>query len=110
MHQAQRGPLRVVGASWLYNLEAYRRLFPASYVATARVLPDRFRHMPLWGQFVNRHGADLSPLKPDKGTRPSVLYRGHHPEIENKIAPGRNHDPLTYEIETWASLVPPSKG
>jgi hypothetical protein len=51
-----------VGASWLYNLEAYRRLFPASYVATARILPDRFRHMPLWGQFVNRHGAVREPV------------------------------------------------
>ena len=49
-------PLHVVGASWLYNLEAYRRLFPKSYLETARILPDRFRHMPLWGQFVDRHG------------------------------------------------------
>ena len=48
--------VRVVGASWLYNLDAYRRLFPKSYLATARVLPDRFQHMPLWGQFVDRHG------------------------------------------------------
>jgi hypothetical protein len=50
-------PLRVVGASWLYNLEAYRRLFPKAYLATARVVAGRFRHMPLWGQFVDRHGA-----------------------------------------------------
>jgi hypothetical protein len=49
-------PVQVVGASWLYNLEAYRRLFPPSYVATARVLDRRFRHMPLWGQFVDRRG------------------------------------------------------
>jgi len=62
VRQAQRGPLRVVGASWLYNLQAYRRLFPASYVVTARVLPDRFRHMPLWGQFVNRHGVVREPV------------------------------------------------
>lgn len=48
--------IRVVGASWLYNLEAYRRLFPPAYLATARVLADRFRHMPLWGQFVDRRG------------------------------------------------------
>jgi hypothetical protein len=48
--------LRVVGASWLYNLEAYRRLFPESYLATARVVHGRFQHMPLWGQFVDRHG------------------------------------------------------
>ena len=53
----QRVALSVVGASWLYNLAAYRRLFPPSYVATARVLGSRFRHMPLWGQFLDRHGA-----------------------------------------------------
>jgi hypothetical protein len=50
-------PLRVVGASWLYNLDAYRRLFPASYVATAHVLERRFQSMPLWGQFLDRYGA-----------------------------------------------------
>jgi len=54
--RAERGSPSVVGASWLYNLEAYRRLFPKAYLATARVLHDRFRHMPLWGQFANRHG------------------------------------------------------
>src|SRR5262249_42862601 len=50
------GPFRVVGASWLYNLDAYRRLFPSAYLATARVITNRFRHMPLWGQFLDRHG------------------------------------------------------
>ena len=49
-------PLQVVGASWLYNLGAYRRLFPAPYLATARVIHQRFQHMPLWGQFLDRHG------------------------------------------------------
>ena len=53
---AAQGPLTVAGASWLYNLAAYRRLFPGAYVATARALPGRFQHMPLWGQFVNRDG------------------------------------------------------
>jgi hypothetical protein len=48
--------MRVVGASWLYNIDAYRRLFPTSYLATAQVVCDRFQHMPLWGQFVNRRG------------------------------------------------------
>jgi hypothetical protein len=52
----EREPLSVVGASWLYNLEAYRRLFPKSYLATARVLRGRFQRMPLWGQFLDRHG------------------------------------------------------
>ena len=49
-------PVRVIGGSWLYNLEAYRRLFPPRYIASARAVPPRFRHMPLWGQFVDRHG------------------------------------------------------
>jgi hypothetical protein len=31
-------------------------LFPKSYLATARVLRDRFQRMPLWGQFLDRHG------------------------------------------------------
>ncbi len=48
--------VRVTGVSWLYNLEAYRRLFPASYVATARTINDRFQAMPLWGQFLDRRG------------------------------------------------------
>ena len=48
--------VHVIGASWLYNLEAYRRLFPPSYLATAQVLRDRFQRMPLWGQFLDRHG------------------------------------------------------
>jgi hypothetical protein len=49
-------PVKVVGASWLYNLEAYRRLFPPAYLASARVLTGRFQHMPLWGQFLDRLG------------------------------------------------------
>jgi hypothetical protein len=48
---------RVAGTSWLYNLEAYRRLFPPSYLATAMAVDARLRHMPLWGQFLDRHGA-----------------------------------------------------
>ena len=47
---------QVVGASWLYNLDAYRRLFPPAYVETARALHDRFQSMPRWGQFLDRHG------------------------------------------------------
>jgi hypothetical protein len=51
-----REPLEVVGASRLYNLEAYRRLFPVSYLGSARAIGQRFRHMPLWSQFLDRHG------------------------------------------------------
>jgi hypothetical protein len=52
----EQQPLSVLGASWLYNLNAYRRLFPASYLSTAHVIRGRFQHLPLWGQFVDRHG------------------------------------------------------
>jgi hypothetical protein len=46
----------VVGRSWLYNLDAYRRLFPDPYLTTAHVVEHRFQHMPLWGQFLDRQG------------------------------------------------------
>jgi hypothetical protein len=55
----KRGPgqhVQVMGASWLYNLDAYRRLFPSAYVATAHVIGRRFQRMPLWGQFLDRSG------------------------------------------------------
>ena len=32
------------------------RLFPKAYLATARAIPAPYRHMPLWVQFVDRHG------------------------------------------------------
>ena len=44
------------GTSWLYNLPAYRRLFPASYLASAAPVPAAWQRMPLWGQFPDRHG------------------------------------------------------
>jgi hypothetical protein len=45
----------IVGTSWLYNLEAYQRLFPAAYTSSTRVV-RRFQAMPPWGQFLDRHG------------------------------------------------------
>ena len=46
----------IIGASWLYNLEAYRRLFPPAYLATAQLGGDDFAYLPLWGQFVDHAG------------------------------------------------------
>ncbi|MDW5441319.1 hypothetical protein [Polaromonas sp. SM01] len=57
VRQSEHPQARVVGTSWLYNLTAYRRLFPEAYLATAVVTGPRFRNMPLWGQFLDRHGA-----------------------------------------------------
>ena len=53
----------VVGASWLYNLPAYRRLFPPAYTATAQIVTGRFQRMPLWGQFVDRRGAVKAAMR-----------------------------------------------
>jgi len=49
-------PTSVIGASWLYNLEAYRRLFPSKYLATAQVGGNDFPFLPLWGQFIDHLG------------------------------------------------------
>jgi hypothetical protein len=43
----------VEGYSWLYNLEAYRRLFPSEYVKSGKVIKDDFRSMDIWGQFID---------------------------------------------------------
>ncbi len=56
VRRTQPGVEHVVGVSWLYNLPAYRRLFPGTYLASARIAGGRFRNMPLWGQFLDRHG------------------------------------------------------
>lgn len=53
----QPAATRVAGTSWLYNLPAYRRCFPADYVDGVRWAGDRFRNMSLWGQFLRREGA-----------------------------------------------------
>ncbi|KVV44934.1 hypothetical protein [Burkholderia ubonensis] len=53
----QRQATHVAGTSWLYNLSAYQRCFPSAYVASAKIAKSRFRNMPLWGQFLDRHGA-----------------------------------------------------
>ncbi|GAP15640.1 hypothetical protein LARV_03432 [Longilinea arvoryzae] len=48
----------VVGGSWLYHLEAYRRLFPPAFLASARPSPDlETRYLTLWGQFLHRDGS-----------------------------------------------------
>ena len=69
----------VVGLSWLYNLPAYRRLFPASYIASARPAAPRLRNMPTWGQFLDRHGGVRGELaatlldRADNARRPQDL-------------------------------------
>jgi hypothetical protein len=47
------------GGSWLYNLERYRRLFPAEFVASRRspVGPRMIHGGSTWGQFLDFRGA-----------------------------------------------------
>lgn len=51
---ASHDPL-VLGTSWLYNVPAYRRIFPVAYVASAQPIA-RLRALSLWGQFLDRYG------------------------------------------------------
>lgn len=78
---------KVVGISWLYNLDAYRRLFPASYIATARAVGNRFQGMSLWGQFLDRHG----DLKEDMTRR--FLTR-----LEEQTDVERLHEALPFQV------------
>ncbi len=46
----------VHGGTWLYNLKAYRRLFPPEYLASAVQGEGDYGFMALWGQFLDRRG------------------------------------------------------
>ena len=43
---------QVRGSSWLYNIEAYQRLFPPEYVESARHIGYETGFFSLWGQFL----------------------------------------------------------
>ncbi|MGE3268299.1 MAG: hypothetical protein AB7P40_06095 [Chloroflexota bacterium] len=47
----------VIGTSWLYNREAYRRLFPPEFTASLSPVPNDYHGFSLWGQFLDRRGA-----------------------------------------------------
>jgi hypothetical protein len=46
----------VAGFSWLYSIEAYRRLFPPEYMHDSTVNMTWFRTSTLWGQFLDSFG------------------------------------------------------
>lgn len=50
-----RDAREVVGGSWLYNLDAYRNLFPPAYIARLEVhtSPSQFTGGSWWGQFID---------------------------------------------------------
>lgn len=47
---------QVRGVSWLYNLEAYKRLFPPQYTDAMKIIDGEFQYLALWGQFLQRDG------------------------------------------------------
>jgi tetrathionate reductase subunit B len=57
-------------------------------------------------RFLERHRDELEVLKREKGTNPQVFYRGDARSMEAKVPEGRNHDPASYEIETWSQRAP----
>ena len=58
IHETLPEAHQVAGGSWLYNREAYTRLFPPSFRASATVDAPHYQFRGLWGQFL-RH--DLTP-------------------------------------------------
>ena len=48
--------IAVHGSSWLYNLEAYRRLFPVEYGLSTRTDAPQLIARSLWGQFLRYNG------------------------------------------------------
>jgi hypothetical protein len=46
----------VSGSSWLYNLEAHRRLFPIEFGLSTRTDTPHFAARSLWGQFLRHDG------------------------------------------------------
>jgi hypothetical protein len=68
---AERGVLSVRGISWLYNLDAYRRLFPRSYAMSIQPIdvPLHLNGSSTWGQVLNWR----QEVKPD--VRDALLAR-----------------------------------
>jgi len=53
---------KVIGETWLFHVEAYRRLFPQEYISTAKeVNAGIFDALALWGQFLDRY----KQIRPD---------------------------------------------
>jgi hypothetical protein len=63
-HLKQIAPVTspVIGGSWLYNIEAYRRLFPATYLDSAQSGYNECQFISLWGQFLFYDGNVRQPL------------------------------------------------
>lgn len=59
IREAHAEATHIRGRSWLYNLEAYRRLFPPAYVETHRIAPGplHLTGTSSWGQLIDSREA-----------------------------------------------------
>ena len=60
IHQMHPDAARVIGGSWLYNLDAYKRIFPPTYTQNmVQLVPPQLSLTgnSVWGQFVDSQGA-----------------------------------------------------
>lgn len=86
----------IEGSSWLYNIEAYRVLFPAEFVAsrTQRTWPRMVHSGSMWGQFLDFRGQVKSSL------RDSFLARIFDPAFDIT-------EPWTaFELPVWRTSAP----
>ncbi len=83
-HVRQNFPaaVRMRGISWLYNLEAYRRIFPAEYAGSGQIAKRgiRYEGMSNWGQFLDHRGGVKDTLVAEFRERlddldPEALWR-----------------------------------
>lgn len=46
----------ISGFSWMYNIEAYKRLFPREYLENMEAVNDWYGSFAIWGQFLDHVG------------------------------------------------------
>jgi hypothetical protein len=72
----------VISTSWIFHLDAFRRLLPPAFTARLRLRPNDYRSLGLWGQFLDKHGG----VKPH--LRGSFLERLHAAESWEALEQG----------------------
>ena len=60
------------GSSWLYKVDAYRRLFPPEYTGALSPAGYEFQFLALWGQFLDREYSLRQPTARDFLSRIAV--------------------------------------
>lgn len=65
IYKNHKDATKVLGFSWLYNLESYKRLFPPEYTKNCKVVSNWFKSGSLWGQFLDSAGELKKELASD---------------------------------------------